>query len=109
MGDENTRIAKTEALFREVNETIAQTAEKFEADEAEFVCECAEATCTTRVPATLDEYERVRAEPTHFLLARGHEEDRVERVVRERKRYQVVEKFEKTVARIVTKLNPRTA
>jgi hypothetical protein len=31
-------IAKTEAFFRAVNEGIAEASEKFEADEAEFLC-----------------------------------------------------------------------
>jgi hypothetical protein len=32
------RIAQTEALFRDVNERIAETAQRFESGEAEFVC-----------------------------------------------------------------------
>ena len=40
MATEEVRIATTESLFRSVNERIAESAERFEADEAEFVCEC---------------------------------------------------------------------
>ena len=58
--NEGEKIARTESLFREVNERIAESAERFEADETKFVCECADPTCTQRVEATLDEYERVR-------------------------------------------------
>src|SRR5207248_5026775 len=53
------RIARNEALFREVNERIAESAQRFESHRAEFVCECADQDCTERVEATLDEYERV--------------------------------------------------
>jgi hypothetical protein len=54
-------IARNEALFREVNERIAESAERFDSERAEFVCECADQEGTERVEATLVEYERVRA------------------------------------------------
>ena len=100
-------IARTESAFREVNEAIAKTAARFDAEEADFVCECADADCVHRVTAALEEYEDVRAEPTHFLLAPGHHEPAVERVVERTGEYDVVEKFTTTVARIARRLNPR--
>jgi predicted ATPase len=103
------KIGKTEALFREVNEAIARTAVSFDADEAEFVCECADRTCADRIPAELHEYERVRAHPARFILKPGHEKPRVEKVVRRMPGYAIVEKVEKTVARIARRLNPRPA
>jgi hypothetical protein len=102
-------IARTESAFREVNEAIARTADRFEAEEADFVCECADPDCAHRVTAALEDYEDVRAEPTHFLLAPGHHEPSVERVIEHTGDYDVVEKFESTVARIVRRLNPRTS
>jgi hypothetical protein len=33
--------ARTKALFRDVNERIAESAERFDASTTEFVCECA--------------------------------------------------------------------
>ena len=45
--------AHTEALFRNVNERIAESAERFDAESTEFVCECADADCAHRVEATL--------------------------------------------------------
>ena len=103
------KIAQTESAFREVNEAIAKTAVKFEAEEAEFVCECADPGCAHRVTADLDDYEEIRSEATHFLLAPGHSEPRVERVIDRGGDYEVVEKFGETVTRIVRSLNPRTA
>ena len=38
MGREHERIAETEALFRDVNEQIAETAERFEVGTADFYC-----------------------------------------------------------------------
>jgi hypothetical protein len=106
---DNEQIAKTEAVFREVNEAIASAADRLEADEAEFVCECADAECAHRITAGLEEYDRVREEPTRFILKPGHEQPRVERVVRREGDYTIVEKFERTVARIVTQLDPRAS
>lgn len=103
------KVARTEAAFREVNEAIAQTAERFDADEADFVCECADPDCADRMTADLDDYEEVRAEATHFLVAPGHDEPRVERVLERRGEYHIVEKVGETVRRIVTSLNPRAA
>lgn len=100
-------MAETEALFREVNEGIAAAAERFDADEAEFVCECSDASCADRLEVPLDEYERVRAEPAYFLLVPGHEAVYVERVVRRRGGYAVVEKVEQTMRAIVRRLQPR--
>ena len=102
-----TRIANTESLFRDVNERIAESAQRFESPDAQFVCECAEAACTERVSAPLDDYEQVRSDATHFLLVPGHEDERVERVVERRRRYQVVEKFNRAIAARVRRLDPR--
>ena len=70
--NEQKRRATTEALFRDVNERIAESAESFDAEHTEFICECSDPNCTHRVSASLAEYEDVRSEPTTFLLAPGH-------------------------------------
>jgi hypothetical protein len=107
MSAELIRLATTESIFRNVNERIAESAQRFDADEAEFVCECDDRSCTDRLESSLDDYERVRAKPTHFLVAPGHENEAIEKVVERRRRFQVVEKFERTVAATVRRLNPR--
>jgi hypothetical protein len=109
LASEEVRIATTESIFRTVNERIAESAERFDSTEAEFVCECEDRACTHRLEASLAEYERVRTDPTHFLLAPGHENERIERIVERRRRFWVVEKFERTVAAAVRRLNPRSA
>jgi hypothetical protein len=110
VSQEELRIARTEALFRSVNERIAESAARFSADSTEFVCECSDQACVERVEATLDEYEGVRAEPTHFLLRPGHEDTRMERVVERRgTRHAVVQKVNELVALTVRRLDARTA
>ena len=101
------KVARTESAFREVNEAIAQTAARFDADEADFVCECADPDCAHRVTAELDDYDLIREDATHFLIAPGHDVPTIERVVQRRGDYEVVEKFGAKVAEIVRALNPR--
>jgi hypothetical protein len=103
------KIARTESLFREVNERIAETAARFGAEETSFVCECADATCTHRVDASLDEYEVVRDHGATFLLVPGHEDERVEAVVERQDGHAVVEKREASVRELAVELDPRAA
>jgi transcription initiation factor TFIID subunit TAF12 len=105
--NQHERRATNEALFRDVNERIAESAERFDAEETDFVCECADPNCTDRVSASLAEYEQVRAEPTTFLVVPGHEEDDIERVVSDRGRFRMVDKFQAAVRRTVVRLDPR--
>jgi hypothetical protein len=105
---EHERRATTEALFRDVNERIAESAERFDAEHTEFVCECSDPNCTHRVTASLAEYEDVRAEPTTFLVAPGHEQTDIERVVSDRGRYRIVDKVQAVVRRVVIRLDPRS-
>jgi hypothetical protein len=108
MAEREVRVAHTEALFRDVNERIAESADRFNARDAEFVCECADPACAERVPATLEQYEEVRSDGTHFLLSPGHELPELERVVRRpHRRSIIVEKFNAIVARTVRRLDPR--
>lgn len=100
---------RTEAAFREVNERIAENARRFDAGETEFICECADVHCTERVEATLDEYERVRADGATFLLAAGHRDPSLERVVLKRPRFDIVEKVHEGARTVVRRLNPRAA
>ena len=110
MNEQEVRIARTEALFRNVNERIAESAARFDSLSTEFVCECSDQECTDRVEATLDEYEEVRAHSTRFLLRPGHEDTRMERVVERRgTRHAVVEKVHKLIAQAVRRLDPRAS
>jgi hypothetical protein len=102
------RKATTEALFRDVNERIAESAQSFGAHDASFVCECVDPSCTDRLTADLDEYEHVRADGATFLLADRHEDPEVERVVERHRAYNVVRKVQRKVVETVKRLDPRT-
>lgn len=87
------RLAKNEATFRVLNENIQNIASTLGGNEPfEFICECATTGCFERLTLTLEEYERVRGDGAHFLLAAGHEDIEVEQVIAHRDNYVVVEK-----------------
>ena len=105
--DDHVKRARTEALFRDVNERIAESAQRFEAEATQFVCECADPNCTHRLEVTIDEYEEVRADGATFMLVPGHDHDDIEHVVGTRGRFNVVEKVQRTVRDTVRRLDPR--
>jgi hypothetical protein len=102
-------MARTESAFREVNEAIASTAARFDAKETDLICECADPECTERMSVELEDYEEVRTEATHFLLAPGHLEPEVELAVERTEEFDVVEKLTPIMAGISRALNPRAA
>jgi hypothetical protein len=105
---EQLRAARTESLFRDVNERIAEAAEGLHTSYAEFVCECADPTCDERFAAHLEEYEAVRADGRRFLVAPGHEVPDIERVVEVEPEHRVVQKDEDDrIEREVRRLDPR--
>jgi hypothetical protein len=110
MGERAERIGLNEALFREVNERVKGITDGFGArlEEAEFVCECGNDSCTDRVRMRVEEYEQLRADPTHFAVRPGHEIPDVERVVDRRGDYVIVAKHEGQPAAIAAETNPRS-
>jgi hypothetical protein len=110
MTDREERLAKNEALFRGINERVREL--KSELADAgpgtliEFMCECGRSDCVEQVQLTISEYERVRAEPEHFLLKPGHELADVERVLAEGDRFVVVAKHEEEAA-VARETDPR--
>ena len=107
--DNPERKARTESAFREVNERIAENAQRFDAGSTEFICECDDPQCTSRVEATIEEYEEVRSDGTRFLLAPGHGDRSIERVVESRGNFMIVEKMNQAARALVRRLNPRAA
>lgn len=70
-------LAATQSRFRSANDRLRRivSSYRFEAyDRAPFICECADPACFETVMLSLVDYDRVRAQPTWFLLAAGHED-----------------------------------
>jgi hypothetical protein len=90
------RAARTQSLFRDVNERVKTINEGFGEvlPLGDWICECADDTCTERLALSADEYEAVRAEPRRFFVSPSEEHlfAEVEDVVSEHERYWVVEK-----------------
>lgn len=106
---EEARIARTESVFRHVNERIAETVERFDMDETLFVCECADPACHHRVEVPLETYEEVREKPTRFIVADGHEEPAFERVVSKRGGFAIIEKITRRLRTLVRQSDPRAS
>jgi hypothetical protein len=91
------RQARNEALFREVNEGIAQLGERGQAwtpEGTDFLCECGEeGGCGQRVRVPLEVYERVRAQDDRFVVKPGHETPEIERAIEWTDAYVVVDKL----------------
>jgi hypothetical protein len=102
------RIAKTESLFRDANERIAESAEQFGLQQAELVCECADPECGHRIEAPLEDYEQVRADGALFVVAPEHELQEHEQVVESRAGYRIIEKL-RAVGSAARRLDPRRA
>ena len=98
------RAGINESRFRSLNEVTHL--EDDGVGFTEFICECAQQTCTAGIPLGPDEYEEVRSVATHFVVAPGHVITDIERVVRETERYQIVEKVE-DAATVAISLDPR--
>ncbi|HKF15304.1 MAG TPA: hypothetical protein VKB13_08770 [Gaiellaceae bacterium] len=110
MDERGKRVGRNEVLFREVNERLRELGEGFSlvSEEAEFVCECANQSCTEHVRMPLATYEEVRADPKRFFVLEGHEEPEYEKVVEERNGYLIVEKLPGGPAGIAIREDPRS-
>jgi hypothetical protein len=104
------RIGENEIIFREVNERLRELGESFSfvSEIAEFVCECANTSCTERIQMQLPEYEQIRSNPRWFLIIPGHEETDYERVIERREEYVVVEKLPGGPAGMAIRDDPRS-
>ena len=101
------RNARVQAIYREVNEGIALINSGWDIPDLELLCECGTTGCTDRVALTSDEYERLRAEPTRFVLVPGHEVEAVERVVETAAGHVIVENHGRA-ATVARRTDPRS-
>jgi hypothetical protein len=107
------RLTGNEALFREVNERVAEVATQFievetHTERVDFTCECGRDDCTEPIAMTIAEYEAIRAESTHFAVAPQHEQPEIEIVIERHPNYFVVEKREQDAQEVARETDPRT-
>lgn len=82
------RKERNQALFREVNERIADVAADLDAHAGlapspayPFICECGKTGCREQVTVSLATYVSVTAQGDSFLVALGHERTAEEDVI----------------------------
>ena len=99
MSERTDRLARNEVVFRALNERVRGVTQELalegvadEPDRAEYVCECADPDCTTRVRVRNEDYELARADPGRFLVAPGHVNVEIEREIMELDGIVIVEK-----------------
>jgi hypothetical protein len=109
--DRGSGAARNQSLFREINERVKQLNEGFSMvlPVGEWICECADDTCVERIELSAEEYEAVRNDGTHFLVAPsdGHVLLDVERVTERNDRYWIVEMFG-IAGEMAGKVDPRS-
>jgi len=101
------RMARNEALFREVNEHVAGVSQRIDGlAEIDFLCECADGGCKEAITLHRAEYESVRSHPRQFLIVPGHAVPEIEVVREETPRYEIVRKVG-AAGRLAEVTNPR--
>ena len=85
------RLARNQALYREVDKRIHDIADG--ESTTEFVCECSNTYCAEFIALTNAEYERIRSNSTWFVVKPDHDTPQLERVLSRDDGFAVVEKL----------------
>jgi len=109
MEERERKIGENEILYRAVNEKIEGLNTVFGAitDVMTVVCECGDGTCAEQVEIDVSTYERVRREPTLFIVLPGHEIPTVEDIVEHHEGFDIVEKAAGAPAQLAREHDPR--
>jgi hypothetical protein len=110
MEERERRIAKNEILYRTVNEKIEDLNQAFGilTESMVVVCECGDVSCTEQIELDVSIYERVRSEPTLFVILPGHAEPDVESIVEQGDGFEIVRKDRGEAAELATEHDPRS-
>jgi hypothetical protein len=90
------RVARNEAVFRNVNRELEQASRAAGSDaddRLEIICECGQDDCGATVTLTISEYDESHGQRDRFVVSPGHEDPDLERVVTRKEHYLVVDKF----------------
>ena len=109
MGERERKLGLNEAMFREVNERLEELNRTFAdfTDQLQVVCECADMACAEMIEVPAADCERIRSDPTLFILVTGHEVTDVEDVVEVLPGFEVVRKREGEPGRVARATDPR--
>ena len=108
--DRALRAARSQSLFREVNERVKLMSEGIDSAGSltTWICECADDGCVGQVEMTLAEYNEIREDGARFFVVPSDEHvwHDVERVIRRNDRFWVVEKAGEARRELI-RLDPR--
>jgi hypothetical protein len=91
MSPREVRQAKNQALFRSVNDRIAELSERFADDQdLQIICECANTGCTERIEVPFEEYARIRECVDWYVITPGHVFPDAEHVIEQHNGYEIV-------------------
>ena len=109
MDERERRVSDNEILYRAVNEKIEGLNEAFGTltQTMTVVCECGDESCAEQIELDVSTYERVRAEPTHFVVVPGHVVPDVESVVERGDGFEIVRKDKGEAAELAIEHDPR--
>ena len=109
MDERARRIGANEALYRSVNEKIEELSAAFGTitETMSVVCECGDANCVEQIEVSIADYERIRSDPTFFIIRPGHEIPDVEEVVEEHDAFHVVKKVKGEAEELARETDPR--
>jgi hypothetical protein len=86
-------LGRNGALFREINNYIADVSRKLAgAEDFEVLCECEQLSCVETIALTMDDYRAARENEAAFIVAPGHRAVEGARIVRATESYLLVEK-----------------
>ena len=100
--DRKRKIGENEGIFREVNELVRP----LDQDVMTVLCECGDTACRDQLVIAHDEYVRLRADPTLFVLRPGHDFDETEQVEAKHLEYWIVRKRVGLPAQIARETDP---
>jgi hypothetical protein len=102
------RVARNQAVYRQVNEAIRAGRDESQKGPQPFVCECAILGCNELVELTVEQYEAVRQSPQRFVILKGHDIPEAESVIWDDGGDVVVVEKDSDLAPITRALDPRS-
>lgn len=108
MDDWRARQVRTEMDSRDRNEWIEGANDRYGTivELVQFACECSATGCESVIRLTRAEYEGVRRNGSHFVVARDHENPEIDTLLAESARYSTVSKLGEG-ARMASEGDPR--
>jgi hypothetical protein len=85
--------ARNQDLGRKINDRIELRSGPDQANKTWVVCECSDGDCEVLIELTLEQYQRIRAADSHFVVVAGHESPDLERIVAREGKWLTVQKI----------------